>query len=99
MPQGMLGLVSNCVHAVLHGVALIVCAGVSCHACLRAHANAHFLATSGGLGLIFGMPQCCGACFTETVAKCQLHPVGDDVADRAVRHVPILAFQTLRHAI
>ena len=56
MPQWLLGLVSNCVHVVMHGVARIMRTDTAWHACVCAHANAHFSAVSGVLGLILGMP-------------------------------------------
>ena len=69
------------------------------HVRVRAHVNAHFSATTASFGLMFGMPECCGICFTQAVAICQLHPVDDDVADTAVRQACVSVVQTLRHSI
>ena len=76
-----------------------MCIDAVFHACERAHATAHFSATTASFRLIFGMPECCGICFTQTVVICQLHPVGDDVADTAVRQACVSVVQTLRHSI
>ena len=88
----------KCGHAEVHGVARIKCTDVTYHAYVCAHANARFSATYGGLRLKLGMPECQGICFDRSIAICQLHHVGDVVADAPVRQVCVLAVPTLRHS-